>query len=84
MIRPAPKGSRSNHDFEVVLLDHGLYFDIDRDLRINYSNLWLSFIASASPETIAARRKYAKLVGNIGDDLVSTSIHAFIVSLSYV
>ena len=56
----------------MVLLDHGLYFDIDDDLRINYSNLWLSLISSASPEVSAERRKYAELVGNIGPDLVST------------
>ena len=73
LIRPAPKTTKSPYNFEVVLLDHGLYFDIDRDLRINYSNLWLSFICSGSPETIKDRRKYAKLVGNIDDDLVRSS-----------
>lgn len=70
-IRPAPKHSKSPYNFEVVLLDHGLYFDIDRALRINYSKLWLSLIATASPETNAERRKYAQAVGNIGDDLVN-------------
>lgn len=54
-----------------MLLDHGLYFDIDRALRVNYSSLWLSLIAPASPKTNADRRKYAQLVGNIGEDLVS-------------
>jgi aarF domain-containing kinase len=28
LIRPAPKGSTSTRNFEVVLLDHGLYFDL--------------------------------------------------------
>ena len=70
LIRPSPKSSKSPYNFEVVLLDHGLYFDIDRELRINYSKLWLSFIASASPKAIAERRKYAHLVGNVSEDLV--------------
>ncbi|KAI5123928.1 hypothetical protein M0805_006345 [Coniferiporia weirii] len=69
LVRPAPKSSKSPYGFEVVLLDHGLYFDIDRALRINYSSLWLSLISPASSETNANRRKYAQLVGNIGDDL---------------
>ncbi|KAH8119414.1 ABC1-domain-containing protein [Phellopilus nigrolimitatus] len=68
-VRPAQKLSKSPYNFEIVLLDHGLYFDIDRALRINYSSLWLSLIAPASPKTNADRRKYAQLVGNIGDDL---------------
>lgn len=53
-----------------MLLDHGLYFDLDPELRINYSKFWLSLIEKASPETRAARRKYAELVGNITPDLV--------------
>ncbi|KAF9227405.1 ABC1-domain-containing protein [Gyrodon lividus] len=69
LIRHAPPHSRSPYNFEIVLLDHGLYFDLDRELRINYSKLWLSLIESASPETLAARRKYAELVGNITPDL---------------
>jgi hypothetical protein len=42
----------------------------EADLRINYSKFWLSLIAPASEEVNADRRKYAKLVGNIGPDLV--------------
>jgi len=53
-----------------VLLDHGLYFDLSPELRVNYGKLWLSLIAEASPRTLADRRKYAQLVGNIGPDLV--------------
>ena len=70
LIRPAPLLSKSPYNFEIVLLDHGLYFDLDRELRINYSKFWLSLIAPASPTTAADRRKYAKLVGNIDDELV--------------
>lgn len=69
LIRPAPQLSRSPYNFEIVLLDHGLYFDLDTRLRINYSKLWLSLIASNSPAVNADRRKYAELVGNIGPDL---------------
>ncbi|KAG6866354.1 hypothetical protein C0991_005275 [Blastosporella zonata] len=69
LIRPAPKTSRSPYNFEIVLLDHGLYFDLDPALRANYAKLWLSLIAPASPETTLDRRKYAELVGNIGPDL---------------
>ena len=70
LIRPAPPKSKSPYNFEVVLLDHGLYFDIERNLRINYSKFWLALISKASPEVNADRRKYAELVGNIGPDLV--------------
>ncbi|KAJ6593929.1 ABC1 family-domain-containing protein [Mycena capillaripes] len=59
----------SRYNFEIVLLDHGQYFDLDPELRINYSKLWLSLIAPASPSTRADRRKYAESVGNIGPDL---------------
>ncbi|KAA1474282.1 ABC1-domain-containing protein [Dentipellis sp. KUC8613] len=69
LIRPRPLLSKSPYNFEIVLLDHGLYFDLDTPLRINYCKLWLSLIESASPETNANRRKYAQLVGNIGPDL---------------
>lgn len=69
LIRSAPPSSRSPFNFEIVLLDHGLYFDLDPELRINYSHLWLSLASPASPEVAAARRKYAELVGNIGPDL---------------
>ncbi|GAA96334.1 hypothetical protein E5Q_03000 [Mixia osmundae IAM 14324] len=69
LIRPAQPHSRSPYNFEIVLLDHGLYFDVDRALRTNYARLWLSLIARPSAKTEADRRKYAKLVGNIDDDL---------------
>lgn len=68
LIRPRPAASRSPYNFEIVLLDHGLYFDLDRSLRINYSKLWLALIAPATPESNRDRRKYAELVGNVGPD----------------
>ncbi|KZS98331.1 ABC1-domain-containing protein [Sistotremastrum niveocremeum HHB9708] len=69
LIRPSPPHSRSPYNFEIVLLDHGLYFDINEELRIDYSKLWLSLIARDSSATRAERRKYAQLVGNIGPEL---------------
>ncbi|KAI0256322.1 ABC1 family-domain-containing protein, partial [Lactifluus subvellereus] len=68
LIRPRPAISRSPYNFEIVLLDHGLYFDLDKSLRINYSKLWLALISPASPENNADRRKYAQLVGNVDSD----------------
>ena len=69
LIRPARPGSRSRYNFEVVLLDHGLYFDIDPELRANYARFWLSLLKRATPEVTAERRRYAKLIANIDDDL---------------
>ncbi|KAJ9108246.1 hypothetical protein QFC19_002494 [Naganishia cerealis] len=46
-----------------------MYFDIPHDLRVNYARFWLSLIAGNSPEVLAQRRKYARLVANINDDL---------------
>ncbi|KAI0744860.1 ABC1-domain-containing protein [Earliella scabrosa] len=69
LIRRAPADSKSPYNFEIVLLDHGLYFDLDTALRINYSKWWLALIAPASKQTLEDRRKYAKLVGNIDEDL---------------
>lgn len=71
LIRPSVRSLRSRYNFEIVLLDHGLYFDLDDALRVNYSRFWLSLIAPASAKVNAERRKYAELFGNIGPDLVS-------------
>ncbi|KAG2145993.1 ABC1 family-domain-containing protein [Suillus bovinus] len=70
LIRPASKSSKSPYNFEIALLDHGLYFDLNRELRVNYSRLWLSLIARSSPTVDADRRKYAALIANITPDLV--------------
>ena len=69
LIRPAPRSSQSPYNFEIVLLDHGLYFDLDDQLRINYSKLMIALISPNSAATRAERRKYSKLVGNVDDDL---------------
>lgn len=72
--------SKSPYNFEIVLLDHGQYFDIDDQLRINYSRFWLSLMAPSSPSVNADRRKFAELVGNIGPELV----HFFMSLFSYL
>lgn len=69
LIRPALKGSRSPYNFEVVLLDHGLYFDISQELRTNYARFWLALLSKSTPQVQQQRRHYAKLIANIGDDL---------------
>ncbi|MBW0467075.1 hypothetical protein O181_006790 [Austropuccinia psidii MF-1] len=74
LIRPSLSSSRSPYNFEIVLLDHGLYFDLSEEFRVNYAKLWLSFL---KPNSTAQRRKYAKLVGNISDenyDIFETAI----------
>ncbi|CAO1613685.1 unnamed protein product [Parajaminaea phylloscopi] len=69
LIRPAPVGSRSPHNFEVVLLDHGLYFDIDENLRTDYARFWLSLLSRSTPKIMEERRRLAKQIANIDDDL---------------
>lgn len=69
LIRPTQPNSRSPHNFEIVLLDHGLYFEMARQLRVDYAHLWLSLIAVSTPEVEAERRKYAFAAGNIDESL---------------
>ncbi|SCV71311.1 BQ2448_2899 [Microbotryum intermedium] len=69
LIRPAEPESRSRSNFEIVLLDHGLYFEMDSPLRVAYARLWLALISPSSPKVEADRRKYAYLAGNIDDEL---------------
>ena len=71
LIRPSPPSSRSPYNFEIVLLDHGLYFDLEDELRINYSKFLLSLMKPGSTATAAERRHYAKLVGNVDEKLVT-------------
>lgn len=70
LIRPRSKDSTSPFNFDVCLLDHGQYFDIPSDLRVNYARFWLSLMTPNSEETSRQRKKYARLVGNIDDDMV--------------
>ncbi|KAJ6063948.1 hypothetical protein N7499_012628 [Penicillium canescens] len=61
-IRPNP--TRSHHNFDIILYDHGLYRDIDRDLRRNYAKLWLAVIDADVPRM----REYAQKVAGVTDD----------------
>ena len=69
LIRPSKKGSKSPYNFEICLLDHGLYFDLSDDLRINYARFWLSLMKPPCEATFNERRHYAYLVGNISKDM---------------
>ncbi|GFZ47956.1 ABC1 family protein MCP2 homolog [Saitozyma sp. JCM 24511] len=69
LVRARAPNSTSPFNFDVCLLDHGQYFDIPDDLRVNYARFWLSLIKSSSVKTTAERKKYAKLVGNIDDEM---------------
>lgn len=70
LIRPKPaRHSHSPFNFEIVLLDHGQYFDLDDELRTNYARFWLSLIQPSTPDTIARRKYYAQRVANVSDDL---------------
>lgn len=56
-------------DLPFLLVRLGQYFDLDDQLRVNYAHFWLSLISPNSAKIQAERRKYAKLVGNVGHDL---------------
>ena len=70
LIRQKTAHSASPYNFEVCLLDHGQYFDVPDDLRVNYARFWLSLVKRSSARTNLERRRHAKLVGNIDDTLV--------------
>lgn len=61
-IRPNPTRRRPN--FDIILYDHGLYRNIDRDLRRNYAKLWLAVIDADVPRM----REYAHKVAGITDE----------------
>lgn len=69
LIRKKAPTSKSPFNFDVCLLDHGQYFDIPDDLRVNYAHFWLSLISRNSPQTTIERKKWAKAVGNVDDDM---------------
>lgn len=62
----------------VCTQDHGLYFDLDDELRLNYARLWLALIAPGFPPVARARRKYAEAM-NITSDLVRSSLISYTV-----
>lgn len=53
LIRPITKTTETNHqnsdskktnDFEIVLLDHGLYQELSEDFRYNYAKIWMAIL----------------------------------------
>ncbi|PWN43956.1 ABC1-domain-containing protein [Ceraceosorus guamensis] len=69
LIRPALPGSRSPYNFELVLLDFGLTFDIDKKLRTDYARFWLALLSPSTPRVQKERRRLASLIANIPDEL---------------
>lgn len=59
-----PNHTRSHPNFDIVLYDHGLYRNIDRDLRRNYAKLWLAVIDADVPRM----REYAHKVAGVTDE----------------
>ncbi|KAI9275175.1 ABC1 family-domain-containing protein [Helicostylum pulchrum] len=58
-IRPAKDSNHSKCNFDLVLLDHGLYRELSEDLRSNYAHLWTSLIKGDE----AGIEKYSYRVG---------------------
>lgn len=58
-----PHHTRSHPNFDIVLYDHGLYRNIDRDLRRNYAKLWLAVIDADVPRM----REFAFKVAGVTD-----------------
>lgn len=56
--------TRKDHNFDLILYDHGLYRDIPTQLRRDYAKLWLAVINSDEKDM----RKYAKAVAYISDE----------------
>ncbi|KAJ5610308.1 hypothetical protein N7510_007027 [Penicillium lagena] len=61
-IRPNP--NRKHPNFDIILYDHGLYRNIDRELRRNYAKLWLAVIDADVPRM----REYAYKVAGVTDE----------------
>ncbi|KAI7901956.1 ABC1 family-domain-containing protein [Cokeromyces recurvatus] len=58
-IRPTTDPKHSKHNFDLVLLDHGLYRELSDQLRSDYAHLWTSLI-KADEDGI---REYSHRVG---------------------
>lgn len=69
LIRPAPPGSLSPRNFEIVLLDHGLYRELTPEFRLDYARLWTAIIASNEEEI---KYRALKLGGTDAYQLFST------------
>ena len=59
-IRPY-NNNKPGENFQIVLLDHGLYRHLPQPLRTNYAKLWLSIINNDIP----SMQYYSQLVANV-------------------
>ena len=69
LIRASLPNSASAFNFEVVLLDHGLYASMNDDLRVAYAHLWLALLSPSSAEVERERQAWALKAAGIGPDL---------------
>ncbi|KAI8139954.1 ABC1 family-domain-containing protein [Fennellomyces sp. T-0311] len=59
IIRPAKDPKHSKYNFDIVLIDHGLYRHLPEQIRIDYAHLWTSLIRG----DVEGIKKYSKRVG---------------------
>ncbi|KAG4306388.1 hypothetical protein PORY_000376 [Pneumocystis oryctolagi] len=64
LIRSKPKTFQSKYNFEIVLLDHGLYRKIPLNLQRSYAKLWLSIINMNEKDM----KQYSYEVAGISED----------------
>jgi aarF domain-containing kinase len=60
-IRPASPQKNHGKNFQIVLLDHGLYRHLPQQLRVDYAQLWISIIKNDIPKM----KYYSNLVANV-------------------
>ncbi|KAJ1657714.1 hypothetical protein IWQ61_002925 [Dispira simplex] len=63
MVRPHVGPRTSGYNFDIVLLDHGLYRALSSEFRINYAYMWRALISGNEADI----RRYSKLLA--GTDL---------------
>lgn len=44
LIRKNPRGNNPKEDFQIVLLDHGLYRSLTPEFMNSFANLWISLV----------------------------------------
>jgi aarF domain-containing kinase len=59
MVRPAKRAFGLN--FDLIVLDHGLYKELPTDFRLDYANLWLAMINGTEDDI----QKYATRLGGL-------------------
>lgn len=87
LVRPHPKDPSRP---QVVLLDHGLYRELDDDFRRNYTRLWAALVSSNVPDIqkycgkLRAGEAYALLASVLTfrswDDVTSSDLGRYAIS----